>query len=525
MKELTHISLFAGIGGIDLAAEWAGFTTILMVEIDPYCQKVLNKHWPKTPIISDIRDVNIDTIANICYNNGEGGEPCECVANAKQNQPCQGKHGKDTYVENATIDTRKSGGIGTETSGKNIQIVGKNPSEMKSSNIMGGNVSVAEKTPQSSLPLTTDTTMVVKNENDTIKSRCGKLSSKEDSQMITKSSVITAITQKKSTECAPIKETSEDIRDVTKEVVENARGRGFSKQDICSQQQGGAETIGTGQGGLSNNRAGIIKRRTQTISPITLITGGFPCQPVSHAGKRRGKEDDRWLWPEMFRVISEIRPTWVVAENVTGLLNMGFNDCISDLESAGYETTSFLIPACGVNAPHRRDRIFIVAHSLNGSDRGGRGQDRKEDSIQGKVGQTLYSGVPCRTGDVENAGCLGSDRRAGQCRETKETGSRNRASRPSEYADNVADTQTIGTQGDKSIGEQEPEAHAGQGLSLCGGAGTGADQWAAEPELGRVAHGIPNRVDRLKCLGNAVVPQQIYPILKAIADIERVNAH
>ncbi len=88
-------------------------------------------------------------------------------------------------------------------------------------------------------------------------------------------------------------------------------------------------------------------RRIEVLKPITLITGGFPCQPVSHAGKRRGKEDDRWLWPEMLRVISEVRSTWVVAENVTGLLHLGFNDCISDLESAGYETTSFLIPSLG----------------------------------------------------------------------------------------------------------------------------------------------------------------------------------
>jgi len=100
---------------------------------------------------------------------------------------------------------------------------------------------------------------------------------------------------------------------------------------------------------------------------IDIITGGFPCQPYSSAGKRLGKEDERHLWPEMLRAIREIQPTWIVGENVRGLTNWNgglvFDEVQSDLEAQGYEVTPFLLPAASVNAPHRRDRIWFVAYS------------------------------------------------------------------------------------------------------------------------------------------------------------------
>ncbi|MGF7231487.1 DNA cytosine methyltransferase, partial [Arachidicoccus sp.] len=100
---------------------------------------------------------------------------------------------------------------------------------------------------------------------------------------------------------------------------------------------------------------------------IDVLTGGFPCQPYSIAGKRLGKEDERHLWPEMLRAIREIQPRWVVGENVRGLINWNrglvFNEVQADLETADYEVLPFLLPACAVNAPHRRDRIWFVAHA------------------------------------------------------------------------------------------------------------------------------------------------------------------
>nr|DAE92928.1 MAG TPA: Cytosine specific methyltransferase [Caudoviricetes sp.] len=102
---------------------------------------------------------------------------------------------------------------------------------------------------------------------------------------------------------------------------------------------------------------------------IVILTGGFPCQPFSQAGRRKGTADDRYQWPNMFRVIQNVKPDWVIAENVRGLVT--WNDgmvleqvCI-DLESEGYEVQPFIIPACAVNAPHRRDRVWIIAHCAN----------------------------------------------------------------------------------------------------------------------------------------------------------------
>ena len=103
--------------------------------------------------------------------------------------------------------------------------------------------------------------------------------------------------------------------------------------------------------------------RGDQFGTVDLITGGFPCQPYSVAGKRRGAKDDRALWPEMFRIITEAKPRIILGENVANFANMGIDSAISDLESNGYEVGQYIIPACAVDAKHRRDRVWIVAYN------------------------------------------------------------------------------------------------------------------------------------------------------------------
>ena len=247
------------------------------------------------------------------------------------------------------------------------------------------------------------------------------------------------------------------------------------------------------------------------LRTVDVISGGFPCQPFSVAGKRRGSEDDRYLWPEMLRVIEELRPAWVVGENVAGIVNMALDTVLSDLEAKGYAAGAFIIPACAVDAPHRRDRVAIVAYANRTEWGPGESHGNEPDgkdagwtqaaSGVGTSGQNDKSGFMA---DADGAGLQGRDGTGmPECACKRPVG----ACGPS-----VANTQITGLPWERT------EARRRRPEFGCGG------WWEVEPDVGRVADGVPRRVDRLRCLGNAVVPQQFYPIFKAIAEVER-NDH
>lgn len=249
------------------------------------------------------------------------------------------------------------------------------------------------------------------------------------------------------------------------------------------------------------------------LRTVTVLSGGFPCQPFSTAGKRRGKEDDRYLWPEMLRVISEIRPAWVVGENVAGIVSMALDTVLSDLESIGYACQAFVIPACAVDAPHRRDRVAIVANCLcNGSSAG-----VADPAGRKEMEAAEFINCGSDVADTNGDGCL----RIGIQSQSRCNGDKKHFTVSEGCNVSNADNRSGDVRRDR-------ELSAVEGLGICGGdfcGGAtehgGGEWWPAEPNVGRVAHGVSSRVDRLKCLGNAVVPQQFYPIFRAIAEVER----
>jgi DNA (cytosine-5)-methyltransferase 1 len=280
----------------------------------------------------------------------------------------------------------------------------------------------------------------------------------------------------------------------------------------------------------------IHEMKGNDYGPINLITGGFPCQPYSLAGERRGNEDDRALWPQMLRVISEARPAWVLGENVPGIITLALDGVLADLEGEGYACQAFCIPACGVDARHRRERIWIVAH---------RSSQRRQQIAGGAHGNEIENEGWSSPHDHESAShgescgsraladSSGGEDFGGECRDVAEAS----GCRPSGNASADAGGQDValsnGINGRAGTGRQNgtetrhtgqalPDAGCGngeeQGDGICGGSESA--RWLTEPDVGRVAHGIPSRVDRLKGLGNAIVPQVAAEIIAAMKRVD-----
>ena len=267
-----------------------------------------------------------------------------------------------------------------------------------------------------------------------------------------------------------------------------------------------------------------IRKVTGVQGTIDVICGGFPRQPWSLAGKRAGTEDDRNLWPEMWRLIAEFRPRWVIGENVPGFddaAGLGLDNMLSDLEGLNYQVAPpFEIPACAVDAKHKRARLWIVG---NARSCGQPGNDRRRTRKEPENGcEDVADGTRVQQGRQEQRPERERVRASGQSIDVADTQSKPiRAGLcPSKQAGNghgrfsdrcseaISDTEHGGRQGRDPQGKG-PEA------------ALPSYRWLPEPDVGRVAHGVPNRVGRLRALGNAVVPQIPERIGRAILMAEK----
>ncbi len=313
----------------------------------------------------------------------------------------------------------------------------------------------------------------------------------------------------------------EDIRELNEKVVADTNSSRCGEPKVFSEQPRRTETIGSSQAGVSDNRKEYGARNAPSPIHADVITGGYPCQPFSTAGKRGGDKDDRHLWPEMYRLIRTIRPRWVIAENVAGHISMGLDTVLSDLEAENYAWWTFVIPACAVDAKHRRDRVWILA--TNTEYLRGTKQEREHQRAE-KPDRSSKDGLGAGTDVSDTTGIR--DKKFGQSFSGENTTAQVRPRRVNELCSvgnggtpsNVAHTSTNNAQGQfqELNGEEVREVLGERQAGLCGG----ARFWEAEPAVGRVADGIPRRVDRLKGLGNAVVPQIPEIIGRAILEAE-----
>lgn len=259
----------------------------------------------------------------------------------------------------------------------------------------------------------------------------------------------------------------------------------------------------------------IKQFKADNLGRVDLLTGGFPCQPFSVAGEQRAQDDDRHLWPEMFRIVKECRPSWIIGENVAGIIELALEQVCLDLESEGYEVWPIVIPACAVNAPHRRDRVWIIGYAkharLNGSEDG-------EGNLEGINGNEERASQICELegSNFPRAVIANHDNRRKAKHEKQAAG----------YIQYNSDATNP-----EGILPQRQRVRQGQRES-------GRDSWLKNwmevaTEFCSVDDGLPaeldglklsksrNRAEQLKAYGNAIVPQVAYEIIKLLPSAER----
>ena len=456
---ITHYDLFAGIGGFSLALEEV-FTddTIrhIFCEWESFPTSVLRRHWPDGEFWGDIWELidHLEQTPN-ARNNGESVTP------------------RKPEATGTSITTKTASDSGKKH--ENAQKLDELENVSLFSDITDGNAPVAENQENASSTSTTFTTMEILNERRMARqARMGE-SSKQGFQTPTRPSAITATLQKESTE------------------------------NVTSTNTTGERLEGRTRTQLQGNSA----RPTGTSDDFTIVTGGFPCQPFSAAGRRKGTDDNRYLWPEMLRVIQLTNPQWVIAENVRGLTNWSdglvLETVCTDLESEGYETRAFIIPACAVGAPHRRDRVWIIANRSN-ERRDNRGHNRQERHVLYDENRDAPESEPEGNG------------RLGGASEANETNADTRPQRRSKGSEE--DLQPKGQEPSRQKHEYPDWSRNWQEVAFatCDDAvDDGLQGWLVRLPDGSTITRAKHRKEALKAYGNGIVPQVAIKIMEAIA--------
>jgi len=284
----------------------------------------------------------------------------------------------------------------------------------------------------------------------------------------------------------------------------------------------------------------------QYAGRVDIVSGGFPCQPFSHAGKRKGNDDDRALWPEMFRVIREVGPRWVVGENVAGLISMDggrvLAGIIADLESVGYTVEIFTLPACATGAPHRRDRLWIIAHAAHIGACRRSSPICRADGGQDNERFSKFSNEDCATTGPQSPKC--------ECSRSPRPGRNGFANENYVASDAFNHTPTRQRQYSRSVvpiaeskgfalgntkysagpnrqGLEKRESRPGNNgeeRQAAFGNPWGEHWLPVATRICGVHDGVPRKLDRskrLKALGNAIVPQVAYQIFQAINEYSK----
>ena len=450
---MTHLDLFSGIGGFAIAAQACGYTTIGFCEREPYAQAVLRKHWPEVPIHNDIKTL-IQRLT--------GMPSDEYIAR---------------YVTPAITKIRPS------SSDVSIGPVHSRCCDLFPSHPAGD---VGHHAPQGCEVPTQHTERNGEpfRERDESGGQGAEHSGKSRGEGDHRTA--SGVREVRSAQ-SPFQEWTDGDSGTS------FRLRQAARSDVALPA-------------MPSQMAQEQQSERLKLGEISILTAGVPCQPASVAGNQRGTDDARWLWPETFAVIHATYPTWVLLENVPGLLaleqEVAFEHLCLTLESFGYEVQPLVIPACAVDARHRRDRVWIIGRRLLCSNTG---RNQRAESER----QHERAEVGCGSGANEleaGADVADADSQRGCVRQVhgEDAGDAGESSRPRQRQNAGQLESTV-----CGMADGIPE-----GLD----SGGGFCQWPEEDhETPRVTTGMKHRAHRLKGLGNAIVVQVATEIIRAIS--------